>query len=427
VSGVWKWYPLRRGVSWVAFPLLGFPALLFAIPVGPFEITPELALEQRYDSNIFLTTEGARDDFITKGGLSLKAALPLRLTGARRIIPSLSYFAEAAAFFKNSDQNFQNQGITGGLELEFPLARPDQRFTFNASNRFRSVTELTNSAEQRDVFNASNRPSSVTQLTSSAEQSDIGPRTRRDENFLTADAGYFLTRRDAMHLSYNRLDVDQKGTDDFFSHNDNTIGLTYFRQISPLFSGLIEYDYRFINFTNLGTTDPDFSSTGHIVAIGMRRDPEARLSGMFKVGAELQDFESGAEVVRPFALANLGYRITARLLSNLLFTRAIQPTTNQEFTFYDMTLARLRLIQQLTPRSSAFVEGAFELDKFQDRVSPGEPRQRSDYLYGLGVGGEYVFARWLTAGLSYLYVTKDSNVALDYVDHQVILRLMLRL
>jgi hypothetical protein len=44
--------------------------------VGPFEITPELTLEQRYDSNIFLTTEHAQDDFITKGGLSLKVALP---------------------------------------------------------------------------------------------------------------------------------------------------------------------------------------------------------------------------------------------------------------------------------------------------------------------------------------------------------------
>jgi hypothetical protein len=221
--------------------------------------------------------------------------------------------------------------------------------------------------------------------------------------------------------------VDQEGPDEFFSHNENIIGLTYFRQISPLFSGLIEYDYRFIDFTNIGPTDPDFSSTGHIIAIGMRRDPEARLSGIFKMGAELRDFERRSEVVRPFALVDVGYRITARRLINLLFTQAIQPSTNQEFAFYEMTLARLRLIQQFTPRLSAFVEGAFELDKFQDRVSPGEPRQRSDHLYGVGVGGQYVFADWLTAGLSYLYLTKDTNVALDYVDHQVILRLRLHL
>jgi hypothetical protein len=418
---------VRRGVSWVVFLLLGFPALLLALPVGPFEITPDLTLEQRYDSNIFLTAEQAEDDFITKGILNLKVALPIRLTGGRRIIPSISYFAEAAAFIKNSDENFQNQGISGGLELDFPLARPDQRLTLNASNRFRSVTELISPAEQRDAFNASSRSSSVTELTSSAEQSDIGRRTRRNENFLTADAGYFLTRRDEVHLTYNRLDVDQKDINEFFSRNENTIGLTYSRQISPLFSGLIEYDYKFVEFTNLGPADPDFSSTGHIIAIGIRRDPEARLSGIFKAGAELRNFERQADVVRPFALATLGYRITPRLLTNLLFTRAIQESTNQDFAFFEATIARLRLTQQFTPKLSAFVDGAFELDEFQDRVSPGEPKRRSDRLYGAAVGGEYLVAHWLTAGLSYLYQTKGSNVAEDYVDHQVILRITLRL
>jgi putative beta-barrel porin BBP2 len=417
---------VERGVNWVVFLLLGLPALLHALPLGPFEITPELTFEQRYDSNIFLRTEGVRDDFITRGALSLKVALPFRLTGARRIIPSVSYFAEAAVFFKNSDQNFQNQGIGGGLELDFPLARPDQRLTFNASNRFRSVTELTRPAEQRDVFNASSRSSSVPELTSIAEQSDIGPRTRRNENFLTADIGYFLTRRDEIHLSYTRLDVDQKGIAEFFSHNENTIGLTYFRQVGPLFSGLIEYGYRFIDFTNLRPVDPDLSSTGHIIAIGIWRDPEARLSGMFRVGAELRNFERQAEVIRPFASAALGYRITRRLQTSLLFVRAIQESTNLDFAFFEATFARLRLTQQFTPKLSAFVEGAFELDEFQHRVSPGEPKRRLDHLYGLGVGGEYLFARWLATGLFYQFQTIDSNVMPNYVVNQVILSITLR-
>jgi hypothetical protein len=125
------------------------------------------------------------------------------LTGAHRIIPSVSYCAEAAAFIRNPDQNFQNQGISGGLEFELPMARPDQRFTFNASNRFRSVTELTGSAER----------------------SDIGPRTRRDENLLTTDIGYFLTRRDEMHLTYNRLDVDQIDLDRFLKERDASLNM----------------------------------------------------------------------------------------------------------------------------------------------------------------------------------------------------------
>jgi len=393
-----------RVVGGAVLLLMTLTALAVALPLGPFQITPELILEERYDSNIFLEPADKRDDFISYGAFNLKIALPIRLTKARTISPFVSYFADAAAFAKNSEENFQNQGITGGLDLDMPLVRPDQRLTFNVSNRLRSVTEVA----------------------SSAEQSDIGPRTRRTENFLSADVGYFLTRRDEFHVFYNRLDLNQENVAQFIDRNENIVGLTYFRQIRPLLSGLIEYDYKFVDFTNLGPDDPDFSSTGHIIAIGLRRDAAARFSGTVKVGAELRDFERGSEVVRPFASSDVSYRITPRLLTNLRVTRAIQESTNQDFTFYDAMIVRLRFTQELTAKISGFVEGIFELDEFKDPVSPGESTRRLDRLYGLGGGADYRFARWLTTGLSYLYRTKNSNVkALDYVDNQVILRITL--
>jgi hypothetical protein len=385
--------------------LITFPGFGVALPLGPLQITPELTFEERYDSNIFLEPGDKRDDFISYGAFNLKIALPIRLTRARTISPFVSYFAEAAAFANNSEENFQNQGITGGLDLEVPLVRPDQRLTFNVSNRFRSITEVS----------------------SSAEQSDIGPRTRRTENFLTADVGYFLTRRDEFHAFYNRLDLNQEDIAEFLDRNENTVGFTYFRQIRPLVSGLVEYNYKFVDFTNLGPADPDFSSTGHIIAIGMRRDPAARLSGTVKVGVELRDFERGGEVVRPFASSSVSYRITPRLLAGLLVTRAMQESTNQDFTFFDATIVRLRFTQDFTPKISAFVEGIFELDEFKERVSPGEPERRLDRLYGLGAGAEYRFARWLATGLSYVYRTKSSTLeVLDYVDNQAILRITLQ-
>jgi Putative beta-barrel porin 2 len=397
-------------VSWLIALLLGCPALVLAFPVGPFEITPELTLEQRYDSNIFLRQEGEQsersergdqDDFITLGSLNLKVALPLRLTRARRIIPSVSFFAGAAAFVKNPDQNFQNQGISGGLDLDIPLTRPDERLTFNVSNSLRTITELTGSAEQ----------------------SDIGPRSDRTENLLTADVGYFLTRRDELHLFYNRLDINQKKVAQFLDRNENTIGITYFRRISPRFSGLVEYDFKFVNFTNLQPEDPDFSSSSHIVVIGLRGDPTARLSGTLKVGGELRQIDHQRDLIRPFASSTLGYQITPRLSVNLLATRAILESTNQEFAAIDANIVTLRFTHQFTAKIAGSVEGLFELDEFSDRTSPGEPQRRLDRLYGVGAGGQYQFARWLRAGLSYAYRTKDSTLSsLDYVDNQVILR-----
>jgi hypothetical protein len=376
-----------------------------ALPLGPFQISPELILEERYDSNIFLEPADERDDFISYGAFNVKIALPIRLTRARTISPFVNVFADAAAFAKNPEENFQNAGITGGVDVDMPLVRPDQRLTFNLSNQYRSITEVA----------------------SSAEQSDLGPRTQRTENFLSADVGYFLTRRDEFHAFYHRLDLHQENVAQFLDRNENIVGLTYFRQLRPLLSGLIEYNYQFTDFTNLGPTDPDFSSTGHILAIGFRRDDAARLSGTIKVGAEIRDFESGSVVVEPYVSSSLTFRITPRLYTNLTVTRSIEESTNQDFTFFNATAVNLRLTQELTAKISAFLEGRFELDEFQERVTPGDPTTRQDHLYGLGAGVNYRFAQWLTTGLSYQYRTKDSNVEiLDYVDHVGILRLTLQ-
>jgi hypothetical protein len=387
-------------VSAIVGVVLSMTGLASALPLGPFQITPELILEERYDSNIFLEPTDERDDFISYGAFNMKLALPIRLTRARTISPFVNVFADAAAFAKNPEENFQNAGITGGLDVDMPLVRPDQRLTFNLSNQFRSVTEVS----------------------SSAEQSDIGPRTQRTENFLNADLGYFLTRRDEFHVFYNRLDLRQENVAQFLDRNENTVGLTYFHQLRPLFSGLIEYNYQFTDFTNLGPTDPDFSSTGHILAIGFRREAAARLSGTIKVGAELRELERGSSVVEPFVSSLVTFRITPRQITNLTLTRSTEESSNQDFSFFNATTVNLRLTQELSAKISAFLEGRFELDEFEERVIPGDPATRQDRLYGVGGGVNYQFAHWLTTGLSYQYRTKNSNVQiLDYVDHVAIL------
>jgi hypothetical protein len=198
-------------------------------------------------------------------------------------------------------------------------------------------------------------------------------------------------------------------------------------------AGLLEYDYKFVDFTNLRPTDPDFSSTGHVIAIGIRADPNAALRGTAKVGAEIRNFERQSDATRPFAEANLDYKLTPRLLSSLLLRRAMQVTSNQEFPFFDSSLVGLRFLQQFSRKISAFVSGSFELDEYKERGVPrivavaGDPERRFDRFYELGTGADYAFARWLTAGLSYLYRTKSSNVSrLEYVDNRVVLRLMAR-
>jgi Putative beta-barrel porin 2 len=398
---------LRSMLSGAVLLALGLSSMASPLSLEPFAITPGLILEERFDADISLEPSHERDDFISYGAFNLRVGLPLQFSQTRTITPFLAYSAEASAFAKHSQENFQHQGLIGGVNFDLPLMRPAERLTFNASNRFRTVTEVS----------------------SSAEQSDMGPRGNRAENVLSADLGYFLTRRDEFHLAYDRLDLDQRHVTQFLDRNQNLISLTYLRRLRATFSGLLEYAYHWVDFTNRGPDDPDFSSRTHRIAIGIRGDPDARLSGIFKIGAGSRQLNRVGKSTHPFVSGDLTYRLTSKLRINLLASKAMLESSNQNFSAYDATITRLRLTQQLSPRLSSFFEGGMELDAFTDHreTRTDGPVKRVDRLYEIGLGIEYAFARWLTTSFSYLYRTKNSNVTtLDYVDNRAMLRIAIR-
>ncbi len=168
------------------------------------------------------------------------------------------------------------------------------------------------------------------------------------------------------------------------------------------------------------------TSTGHIMALGIRADPGARLSGTFRAGIEFRSPKVGVDLTRPFAEGSLGYQMTRRLSTSLFLSRAIEASTNQNFPSIDTTIMTLGLAYQVTRKVSAFTQGTFEVDEFGTRVRSGEgvPERRSDRLYAVGMGGNYRFARWLTGSLSYLHQTKNSNLTrINFVENQVILHI----
>jgi len=225
------------------------------------------------------------------------------------------------------------------------------------------------------------------------------------------------------------LDLDQRHAAQLLDRNESLIHLTYLRRLRATFSGLLEYGYRWADFTNVEPDDPDFSSRTHRIAIGIRGDPDARLSGIFKIGAEWRQYDRGGKSTQPFVSGDLTYRLTSKLRINLLASKAILESSNQSFSSYDATITRLRLTQQLSPRLSGFFEGGMELDAFTDHVETRTdgPAKRVDHLYEVGVGAEYALTRWLTMSFSYLYRTKNSNVTtLDFVDNRAIMRIAIR-
>jgi Putative beta-barrel porin 2 len=382
----------------------GLSSMAWPLSLEPFEITPDLILEERFDSNISLEPSNERADVLSYQTFNLRVGLPLHMSQARTITPFLAYFAEASAFTQNPQENFQTEGVMGGVDVDLALMRPDERLTFNASNRFRTLTEVS----------------------SSAEQSDVGPRSNRAENVLSVDLGYFLTRHDEFHLAYHRLDLDQRHVAQFRDRNESLMRLIYLRRLRATLSGLLEYGYQWVDFTNLEPDDPDFSSRTHRIAIGIRGDPDARLSGIFKIGAEWRQYDRRGKSTQPFVSGDLTYRLTSKLWINLLASKAILESSNQNFSSYDATITRLRLTRQLSRRLSGFFEGGMELNAFTDHVETRTdgPAKRVDQLYEVGVGAEYALTRWLTMSFSYLYRTKNSNVTtLDFVDNRAIMRI----
>jgi hypothetical protein len=170
----------------------------------------------------------------------------------------------------------------------------------------------------------------------------------------------------------------------------------------------IDYD------RSLNSLDSD--QTGYL--IGLRWKPSNSLSGAVGVGRTEKDFEDPlrADYEGSSYYANLNYSISPFSNLNFSASRLIEEPGDIDADYYESDLLGVSWNHSITPRVlfNAFVKW------IDDDYNTG----RKDEFMDFGLGVDYVWRSWLSAGLYYGEIERDSSISsIDYDDSYFGIRL----
>ena len=351
------------------------------IKIGAFEIHPSLEVEQVYDDNIFLESTNEQHDLITLTRPGIQFFLPIRDHSL-----DLGYFAELSVFSDNSQENYQNQTLNAGGNLNFP-----------GGLYF----------EVRDIYRDTTDPSS------SAEQSDLDPRTRKKMNTVLSTLGYKLGEKSTAELGFSYYTLDYEDTNyDNLDRSEVTGRGTYFYKFWPKASILFEFVHSSNMFDQLAKTDPQDDSKAYEINTGLRFDPDAKLRGDVRVGYERRDFETIDDDDNLVFSAGLTWLPTPKFTGRISFSRSIENSESSTDEFYRHNQVSVGVTHKFTDK----LYGSVDFTYYKDDYNTDREDENAVEVVEAG----YYFKEWLRVFVKYERQDLDSTINLnDYEDNRV--------
>jgi hypothetical protein len=348
------------------WPDLGLPG---------FKITPFVSERVEYESNIFQTERGPKDDGISKTIPGFVLALPL---GRHKI--DLGFRAEILRYFNLTNQDTEHYFVLGNLLLNFPGG-----LKVNL---------------KEDFARTSDPPG--TELTGR-----IGSTT----NVLAPSIEYGFAQRYAVGFEYVWTDVnfDHNSGVQTLDRDEHTFGLTGYYKIQPKTDLLLNVGYGFKDFDSASQRDVQ----RYFVTTGVRGELTSRITSTFRVGYEIRDPDHGnvGSYKGFIAGGDLVWRPTDRTRISLITERSVQESifqTNQIYIGNQVTLSAEHFLTRkllLSGRLFGATNDYFE----KARKTNGIFGWRYDIIGGASVGVEYTIQRWLAVSADYTYTRRESN------------------
>ena len=348
------------------WPDLGLPG---------FKITPFVSERVEYESNIFQTERGPKDDGISKTIPGFVLELPL---GRNKI--DLGFRTEILRYFNLTNQDTEHYFVLGNLLLDFPGGLK--------------------MGLKEDFARTSDPPG--TELTGR-----IGSTT----NVLAPSIEYGFARRYALGFEYvfTHVNFDHNSGVETLDRDEHTFGVTGFYKIQPKTDLLLNVGYGFKDFDTATNRDVQ----RYFVTTGIRGELSSRLTSTFRVGYEIRDPEHGnIGAYKGFIVGgDFVWRPTERTRIVLVTERSVQESifqTNQIYIGNQVTLSAEHFLTRkllLSGRLFGATNDYFE----KARQTNGRFAWRYDIIGAASVGIEYVIQRWLTVSADYTYTRRESN------------------
>ena len=156
--------------------------------------------------------------------------------------------------------------------------------------------------------------------------------------------------------------------------------------------------------TNYNRLNSDIDSDQTDFLVGMRFAPASTLSGVLAVGRSDKDFKNpNREGYDDNAYyANLNYSISPFSVIELSASRVVEEPSDQQSSFYESEFIGIGWNHSLTQR--------WTFDVFAKFIDDDYDIERQDQFTDWGVGIDYAWRSWLTAGVYYGEIERESSV-----------------
>ena len=222
--------------------------------IGKLILTPYLAVEGLYRSNIFLTSTDKKSDFIMTLTPGLRAELPI--AGRHRL--SVGYLGTGFIYTNYSNQSHYDQNVNTDMTLNFKGGT-----TLRFGNTFRAATEEVNSefSQRRQYWQTT--------------------------PYLTITRA--LADRWKLEGAY-QFDTLQfaKEVDQINNYSQQNAAVTLFYRFWPKTSALVEYIFTYREYPNF-SVDNNYA---HSPLVGLTWDPTAKITGTIKFGYTFKQYDT---------------------------------------------------------------------------------------------------------------------------------------
>ncbi|MCH2546359.1 MAG: outer membrane beta-barrel protein [Alphaproteobacteria bacterium] len=356
---------------------------------GQFEFLPAIEIEEKYDDNIYRTSNNEESDFIT------------------RVKPS----ALMQSDWKNHQLQFVALGDFGFYQDNDTEDYED--YTLQLKGRYDILYDT--------YFHGTLRHNHLHEDRSSPNEANGAEPTELDVN--TAKIGF--TRELARlklftHAQFQQLEFDDAFANGVAINNDDRnrdqqeyqIMLSY--EFQPNYDIFTRYTYNIREYDSTGATNRD--STGNQIEVGTSVDISGKAKGEIYAGYLNQDYDQFDNVDEITYGGELLWNVTGLTSIKGLVEREVRETTVANASSFLRTRYRVGA-------EHAFMENLLvvsHLQYIEDEFETTGGTGRDDEYYGAGAGMKYTFRPGLAANLGYDYIERDSTVAAENYDNNVV-------
>lgn len=377
---------------------------LFGGRAGYFH--PFISLTETYTDNLFNVPSDEEDDFITVFSPGIWGAFPAH-NRQPLLVTTLNSAPGGLAvtrFPLGTQRRLQAYGLYRAAITrhdEFPEEdNTYQRAEGLLNLNFRGGLSL----ELLDIYEVEQDPYS-TGISRELEEFT--------SNLVQFLANYRISSKTRVRTDFSRYSLDfDSDRNAFREREDDLLSLYGFYRAFPKSSLLLQYEFIDIDYDREVLSD----SQEQRLQTGLVWEVTTRTRGTVKFGYAWRAVDEGDDRDEFVGEIRLDQQFTPKTAAYLLFTRRIEETDIPETQDVLSHRAQVGYRQLLMPR----LTGTADLYYYQDNYRGGA--DRDDDYYGVRLGLGYLFRRWLTFGLGYNRLERDSSAAdFDYTKNTLYL------